>query len=190
MLPHPVWTKEELQGVEVTHTPPVGVAEHLAYYLMKSLKVGFDIASGFKWGVHDEKAWLTRIIFLETVAGVPGMVAAGVRHLKSLRRMKRDMGWIHTLMEDAENERMHLLTALELRQPGKLFRAAVIGAQGAFVTFFFVSYLLSPRFCHRFVAYLEVRGCAWQCAAACAATHWRAVPGDGGANLHTMPGRA
>ena len=60
----------------------------------------------------------------------PGMIGAMVRHLKSLRRMTRDHGWIHTLLEEAENERMHLLTALELRRPGPLFKIAVIGTQG------------------------------------------------------------
>ena len=44
--------------------------------------------------------------------------------------MTRDHGWIHTLLEEAENERMHLLTALELRRPGPLFKFAVIGTQG------------------------------------------------------------
>jgi ubiquinol oxidase len=34
-----------------------------------------------------EKAWLQRILFLETIAGVPGMVAAMLRHLTSLRLM-------------------------------------------------------------------------------------------------------
>lgn len=29
------------------------------------------------------------------IAGVPGMVAGMLRHLHSLRRMKRDHGWIH-----------------------------------------------------------------------------------------------
>ena len=56
--------------------------------------------------------------------------SAMVRHLKSLRCMTRDHGWIHTLLEEAENERMHLLTALELRRPGPLFKIAVIGTQG------------------------------------------------------------
>ena len=59
-----------------------------------------------------------------------GMIGAMVRHLKSLRRMTRDHGWIHTLLEEAENERMHLLTALELRRPGPVFKIAVIGTQG------------------------------------------------------------
>ena len=39
-------------------------------------------------------------MFLETVAGVPGMVAAALRHMRSLRRMERDNGWIHTLLEE------------------------------------------------------------------------------------------
>lgn len=34
-----------------------------------------------------EEAWLARILFLETIAGVPGMVAAMLRHLGSLRLM-------------------------------------------------------------------------------------------------------
>jgi hypothetical protein len=57
------------------------------------------------------------------------MVAGMLRHMRSLRSMRRDHGWIHTLLEEAENERMHLLTFLQLRQPGPLFRAMVLLAQ-------------------------------------------------------------
>ena len=46
----------------------------------------------------DSVSSFRRIIFLETVAGVPGMVAAMTRHLRSLRDMQRDYGWIHTLL--------------------------------------------------------------------------------------------
>lgn len=53
---------------------------------------------------NTDKAWLTRILFLETTAAIPGMVAGAVRHLHSLRLMRRDGGWIHTLLEEAENE--------------------------------------------------------------------------------------
>ena len=90
------------------------------------------------------------------VAGVPGMVGGMLRHLRSLRDMKRDHGWIHTLLEEAENERMHLLTFLQLRQPGLFFRLFVLGAQGVFFNFYFVAYLLSPKFCHRFVGKCRV----------------------------------
>ncbi|GAC71674.1 hypothetical protein PANT_5c00016 [Moesziomyces antarcticus T-34] len=99
--------------------------------------------------------WLNRIIFLETIAGVPGMVAATCRHLQSLRLMKRDKGWIHTMLEDAENERMHLLTFMELAKPGWIARTFALLAQGVFYNFFFVFYLVSPRVAHRFVGVLE-----------------------------------
>ncbi|KAF7985502.1 hypothetical protein HWV62_3707 [Athelia sp. TMB] len=79
--------------------------------------------------ILNEHQWLQRILFLETVAGVPGMVAATLRHLTSLRRMRRDSGWIHTLLEEAENERMHLMTFMTLREPSIFFRALVLGAQ-------------------------------------------------------------
>eukprot|EP00005_Dracoamoeba_jomungandri_P004381 CAMPEP_0174257914 /NCGR_PEP_ID=MMETSP0439-20130205/7012_1 /TAXON_ID=0 /ORGANISM="Stereomyxa ramosa, Strain Chinc5" /LENGTH=181 /DNA_ID=CAMNT_0015341219 /DNA_START=777 /DNA_END=1322 /DNA_ORIENTATION=- len=102
-----------------------------------------------------EEKWLRRIIFLETIAGVPGSVAAILRHLKSLRRMQRDHGWIHTLLEEAENERMHLLTALQLKKPSLGFKIAVAGSQFIFFNYFFLSYLIYPRFCHRLVGYLE-----------------------------------
>ena len=60
---------------------------------------------------------MTRFLFLETVAGVPGMVGAMLRHLRSLRTMRRDNGWINTLLEEAENERMHLLTFMQMKNP-------------------------------------------------------------------------
>ena len=57
------------------------------------------------------------------------MVGGMLRHMRSLRSMRRDNGWIHTLLEEAENERMHLLTFLQLRQPGLLFRGMVLLSQ-------------------------------------------------------------
>jgi hypothetical protein len=40
-----------------------------------------------------ERKWLIRFLFLESVAGVPGMVAGMVRHLNSIRGFRRDQGW-------------------------------------------------------------------------------------------------
>lgn len=65
------------------------------------------------------------------------------------------MGWIHTLLEEAENEKMHLLTAMQLYQPGRLFRTGVLITQGVSVNFFFLAYLMDPKFCHYWVSYLE-----------------------------------
>lgn len=66
-----------------------------------------------------------------------------------------DESRIETLLEEAFNERMHLLTFLKLAEPGLFMRLMVLGAQGVFFNGFFISYLLSPRICHRFVGYLE-----------------------------------
>ena len=96
-----------------------------------------------------------RNIFLESVAGVPGMVGGMLRHLHSMRRMKRDNGWMETLLEESYNERMHLLTFLKMAEPGLFMRTMVLGAQGVFFNGFFIAYLLSPRTAHRFVGYLE-----------------------------------
>lgn len=102
-----------------------------------------------------EAQWLIRFIFLESVAGVPGMVGGMLRHLGSLRRMKRDNGWIETLLEESYNERMHLLTFMKMCEPGWFMKTMIIGAQGVFFNSLFVSYLISPKIVHRFVGYLE-----------------------------------
>jgi hypothetical protein len=83
------------------------------------------------------------------------MVGGMLRHLHSMRRMKRDNGWIETLLEESYNERMHLLTFLKMAEPGWFMRLMVLGAQGVFFNAMFFSYLISPRTCHRFVGYLE-----------------------------------
>lgn len=48
--------------------------------------------------------------------------------------------------EEAENERMHLLTGLKLKSPSIFFKSAVWITQGIFFNFFFASYLISPRY--------------------------------------------
>jgi hypothetical protein len=98
---------------------------------------------------------LIRFIFLETIAGVPGSVAGMIRHLHSLRRMKRDNGWIETLWEESYNERMHLLTFMKMCEPGWFMKFMILGAQGVFFNAVFATYLISPRVMHRFVGYLE-----------------------------------
>ena len=75
-----------------------------------------------------ERDWTNRIMFLESTAGVPGMSGAMMRHLKSLRKLERDNGWINHLLQEAENQRMHLFFFLHLRQPGILQRLAIVAA--------------------------------------------------------------
>ena len=121
-------------------------------------RVSFDKITGYDDDNPqklDERQWLTRMIFLETVAGVPGMVGGMQRHLRSLRTLERDHGWIHHLLQEAENERMHLFFFLKLRNPGIFFRLSIAVAQGLFFNAYFFAYMLTPSKCHRFVGYLE-----------------------------------
>ncbi|GAB4823658.1 hypothetical protein N2152v2_010704 [Parachlorella kessleri] len=154
MLMHPVYTQEYLASVKPTHKPRETVRDKVGYAAIQALRWGFDRACGYGPNMS-ERQWLRRMLFLETVAGVPGMVAGMLRHMRSLRSMRRDHGWIHTLLEEAENERMHLLTFLKLREPGPLFRSTVLLGQGVFFNAYTLAYILWPRCCHAFIGYLE-----------------------------------
>jgi len=150
-----VWTEEEVLNVRRTHVEPKDLSDRAAHMAIRIIRKGFDIFSGYAFGPINESKFLRRVIFLETVAGIPGMVAGSLRHLMSLRTMRRDHGWIATLLEEAENERMHLLTFQQLRNPGIIFRSTVLVAQGIFWNAYFLAYMVSPRTCHRFIGYLE-----------------------------------
>lgn len=116
-----------------------------------------DLVEMRKQGISMTPAqWMVRIVFLETIAGIPGLVAAACRHLGSLRLMRRDKGWIHTLLEDSENERMHLLTAMQyVGSVGPFMRLMIVAAQGVYWNMFFAAYLVAPKAAHRFVGFLE-----------------------------------
>jgi ubiquinol oxidase len=97
-----------------------------------------------------------RAVVLETVAAVPGMVGAMLLHLRGLRRFDGSgADWVHELVQEADNERMHLMTFLELAQPTRFERLIVLLAQGVFFNAFFLLYLLSQRTAHRLVGYFE-----------------------------------
>jgi ubiquinol oxidase len=83
------------------------------------------------------------------------MVGATLTHLTCLRRMSDDDGWIRRLMEEAENERMHLMTFVEIAKPTLIERLIVLFAQWIFYVGFFMLYLMSPRTAHRVVGYFE-----------------------------------
>ncbi|RMD40718.1 hypothetical protein DV735_g4419, partial [Chaetothyriales sp. CBS 134920] len=159
-FPHPSVTEAQLKNISIAHRDVRTWGDWTAYNTVRFFRWATDLATGYQHDsakpyVMNEKKWLIRFIFLETVAGVPGMMAGMIRHFHSLRRMKRDNGWIETLLEDAYNERMHLLTFLKMAEPGWFMRMMILGAQGVFSNGFFLAYLISPKICHRFVGYLE-----------------------------------
>lgn len=152
---HSNYTKEDLTGVKLVHTEPQNLSDRLALTCVKAVRFGFDKATGWDNGDITPNKVLHRAIYLETIAAVPGMVAAIVRHFRSLRAMERDGGMMQMFLDEANNERMHLLTFVRMKNPGNLFRAAVIAGQFGFGSAFLVSYIIAPKFCHRFVGYIE-----------------------------------
>ena len=67
----------------------------------------------------------------------------------------RSRGRIHTLLAEAENERMHLMTFVHIARPTGFERLLILPAQVAFYNLFFLRYLLSPRTAHRVTGYFE-----------------------------------
>ncbi|CAK7355953.1 unnamed protein product [Dovyalis caffra] len=102
-----------------------------------------------------QRRHMCHAMLLETVAAVPGMVGGMLLHCKSLRRFEQSGGWIKALLEEAENERMHLMTFIELAKPQWYERALVFAVQGVFFNAYFLAYLASPKLAHRIVGYLE-----------------------------------
>jgi ubiquinol oxidase len=129
------------------HHSPKGVSDRIAFGFTKLLRFCADTFFAKRYG-H-------RAIVLETVAAVPGMVGATINHLKCLRRMCDDRGWIRTLMEEAENERMHLMTFIEVAKPTLFERLVILGVQWVFYLAFFALYLVSAKTAHRVVGYFE-----------------------------------
>jgi len=129
------------------HHIPENLSDRFALIFVKFLRFFADIFFAKRYG-H-------RAIVLETVAAVPGMVAGALQHLRALRRMEDDQGWIRILLDEAENERMHLMTFIHIAKPSGLERILILFSQGVFYNFFFVLYLITPKTAHRIVGYFE-----------------------------------
>lgn len=131
---HHGYTEQEMLSVVPEHRPVKTWGDWAAFKFVKLCRWGMDFSTGLRDipvvdkatgkivmvpRILNESQWLIRFIFLESIAGVPGMVAGMLRHLHSLRRLKRDNGWIETLLEESYNERLHLMTFLKMSEPGK-----------------------------------------------------------------------
>ena len=130
-----------------SHYQPRNFSDKVALMFTKMLRFFADFFFKKRYG-H-------RAVILETVAAVPGMGAGMLNHLKSLRKMQEGRGWIKILLDEAENERMHLMTFINIAKPSDFERFLVIFVQGVFFNLYFFMYLISPRTCHRIVGYFE-----------------------------------
>ena len=147
LVPDKLALATERQVQPAVHHQPNGFSDRFALGFTKLLRFSADRLFAKRYG-H-------RAIVLETVAAVPGMVGAMFTHLSCLRRMRDDDGWIRTLMEEAENERMHLMTFIEIARPTWFERLMILSVQGVFLVGFSILYLVSSRTAHRVVGYFE-----------------------------------
>jgi len=129
------------------HYKPKNFSDRVAFSFTKFLRFLADAFFKKKYG-H-------RAVVLETVAAVPGMVAGMLLHLKSLRKMEDDKGWIKILLDEAANERMHLMTFIEIAKPTLIERAIIMVAQFIFIVMYLFIYIISSRTAHRIVGYFE-----------------------------------
>ena len=129
------------------HHKPQNLSDKIAFAFTKFLRFLADTFFKKKYG-H-------RAVVLETVAAVPGMVAGMLLHLKSLRKMQDDKGWIKILLDEASNERMHLMTFIKIAKPTYIERMIIMIAQFIFILMYLFIYLISQRTAHRIVGYFE-----------------------------------
>lgn len=130
-----------------SHHKPKTFQDHLALRIVRFMRFFADAFFKKRYG-H-------RAVVLETVAAIPGMIAGMLRHLRSLRKIEDDHGWIKELLDEAENERMHLMTFIHIAQPSPIERFLIIAVQGIFYTLYLVLYIFSAKTAHRLVGYLE-----------------------------------
>jgi len=153
-----IWTPDEIKDrintAGALHVP-VTFSDHLMHKVMRGLYHSFNFITNYKEEDPSPESIEWRLIILESFAGVPGFIAAGFRHFYSLRSLKRDHGMIFTLLEEAENERMHLLTCLKMFEASRITRALVVVAQFGMTPALFLVYMIKPAAMHRFVGYLE-----------------------------------
>ncbi|GLU05273.1 hypothetical protein SLE2022_223820 [Rubroshorea leprosula] len=129
------------------HHHPANFMDKFAYWTVQVLK--------YPTYLFFQRRHMCHAMLLETVAAVPGMVGGMLLHCKSLRRFEHSGGWIKALLEEAENERMHLMTFIDISQPQWYERALVFAVQGFFFNFYFLTYVVSPKLAHRITGYLE-----------------------------------
>ncbi|MFK7753841.1 MAG: alternative oxidase [Sedimentitalea sp.] len=129
------------------HHAPKDIHDRIALRTVKIMRVFADRFFA--------KRYSHRAVVLETVAAVPGMVGGLLQHLKAIRHIRDDQGWIRELIDEAENERMHLMTFIKIAQPSRFERMLIMIGQAVFYNFYFFLYLFAPRTAHRVVGYLE-----------------------------------
>ena len=129
------------------HLHPECFSDSVALFITRSLRFFADTFFKKRYG-H-------RAVVLETIAAVPGMVGGMLAHFKSLRKMIDDGDFIKELLEEADNERMHLMTFIAIAKPSGFERFIILAGQFIFGAFYTILYIFFKRTAHRMVGYFE-----------------------------------
>ena len=129
------------------HLHPECFSDSVALFITRSLRFFADTFFKKRYG-H-------RAVVLETIAAVPGMVGGMLAHFKSLRKMIDDGDFIKELLEEADNERMHLMTFIAIAKPSAFERFIILAGQFIFGAFYTILYIFFKRTAHRMVGYFE-----------------------------------
>jgi ubiquinol oxidase len=136
-----------LTADDPVHHQPRDLSDRIAFGFTKFLRFLADRFFAKRYGY--------RAVVLETVAAVPGMVGGLLQHLKAIRLIKDDNGWVRQLLDEAENERIHLMTFVEIAKPSMFERMVICLTQLVFYNLYFFIYLFSAKTAHRIVGYFE-----------------------------------
>ena len=129
------------------HLQPESISDSVALFITRSLRFFADTFFKKRYG-H-------RAVVLETIAAVPGMVGGMLAHFRSLRKMIDDGDFIKELLEEADNERMHLMTFIAIAKPSAFERFIIMAGQFLFGAFYTILYIFFKRTAHRMVGYFE-----------------------------------
>jgi len=153
-----IWTEDEVKErigtADMKHVPQ-NMSDMVLQKMVRVAYHTFNLMTGYNHADPPTSAIGYRLIILESVAGVPGMLGGMMRHFRSLRQLERDHGFIFTLLEEAENERMHLIVCMSFFEAGPFTRFIVQAGQVALTPFLAGLYIIRPQLLHRFVGYLE-----------------------------------
>jgi len=143
-----------MKTADMKHVPQ-SIGDTILQKMVRVAYHAFNFVTGYDHADPPTSAIGYRLIILESVAGVPGMLGGMFRHFRSLRQLERDHGFIFTLLEEAENERMHLIVCMSFFEAGPFTRFIVQAGQVGLTPFLAGLYLIRPQLLHRFVGYLE-----------------------------------
>lgn len=146
---------EDIQDIKFTHREPVNFRDKFALRWIGGVRIFVNTLTGKDHEKRDAKTWFNRMVLLESIAPIPGLVVGTAKYFKNLSSMKVDRALTHFMLEESENERTHLFLWLNYNKSTYLSRMFIAFKQIAFYNVFFLTYMISPYTCHRFMGYLE-----------------------------------